>query len=142
MPRLADCTLPEGRAGLAYVFPSLEEQSCRELGGRPADGLVLLVRCTDELADGTPIRAEYAQWDTVSDAVARFSDEPDLTRSALPGVIVWLGTSEGRETAVGLFEDEPFSSTVQAPTPEQLDEALRTMTGARQPDEVRGEPIG
>lgn len=142
VPRLADCTRPEGPEGLAYVYPSLAEQSCREPEDRPAEGLVLLVRCTDELADGTRVRVEYAAWETVDDAAARFDAEPDLTRSELSGGIVWGGEVDGLPTAVGLFVAEPFSLTVLAPTPEQLDEALETITSTRSPDQLRGEPIG
>ena len=141
---LSECSQPEGRAGLEYVFPSMAGQDCRRINDFDAAGRLLLFQCFGTLADGTSIRINYSQWDAVGSAVEHY-DGKGLTRSEGAGVIGWSEESDGpdglRNAAFG-FDEEPFTASWYAPTPGQLTEALNSgVVSGRSVDEVRGEPV-
>jgi hypothetical protein len=133
------CTLPEGRAGLEYVFPSMANQSCSRLGASPAIGRTDLVQCRAYLDDGTEIKVNYSKWESVS--AGRDHYDGKLTRTSADGgaYYTWTGRAGRQYNAAGLFVTEPFSTSVYAPTEEDLALALGLLQG-RPPDQVRGGP--
>lgn len=139
--RLADCSQPDGQAGLRYVFPSLRGQSCQSSGGPTDIGLVLRFRCSDELNDGTQVTIDYSQWASVEDGVAHY-DGLRLTRADAADIYGWSGSSEGLPTAAFVYRSDPFSVSWSASTTEALSSALSTaVVEGRPPGEVRGDPI-
>lgn len=137
---LASCSLPDGAAGLAWVFPRLSEQAC----GQPtADGrgVVLLVLCSSTLADGSPIQLSYYQWSSVGAGID-FYEAQGLDRAVNDEFRSWTGQSGDTFTAVLLYLDAPFSETVTLPGGAQATDADIVSLQPRPAAQLRGAPVG
>jgi len=148
-PSVAACPRPQGQTGLGYVFPTLNGQSCTDLTTPQQRGMgrKLLIQCFDYLPDGTEIRINYSQWASVSAAYDHY-DAQGLTGSQVTadnGDVArydWTGVgSDGEYKGVMLYGQEPYSSSLYAPTSQARDEALATLVTGRPVDEVRGAPV-
>jgi len=147
---LAACSRPQGVAGLGYVFPTLNGQDCTDITTPEQRGMgrKLLLQCLDYLPDGTEIRINYSQWTSVSagfdhyetQGLARtqvYADNGDVSLFRWDGV----GT-DGEYKTAGLYGQEPYSSSVYAPSAAALQQALTTLVAGRPVDQVRGQPVG
>ena len=137
--QLAECSRPEGAAGLAWVFPNLAAQKC----GAPTQtgqGVVLRILCVDRLTDGTRVQVGYYQWRSVRAGTA-FYDGQGLTRADEGGFLRWTGGSGGTAKSAVLYDSAPFSIT--ATFPAGLDAAVDAeILVLGPPDQLRGEPVG
>jgi len=138
---VAECSRPQGTAGLEYVFPSMTRQSCMDRSGiGEAPGRKLLIQCFDTLPDGTQIKLNYSQWGAVNNAVQHYVGK-GMAQALGGGYYGFTGLAEdGQVNAAWLYQKEPYSVSVYAPTQSALDEALGTMVQSRPPDSVRGGP--
>ena len=137
---VSDCSLPSGRAGLEYVFPTISG-SCKDLGSSPSIRRTLLVQCNTSLADGTRVKLNYSQWESVGDARAHYDDKlPSL--GIVNGSYTWAGfpPGGGDYNIAGVYTNEPFSVSAYAPTQEDATDALVTLVRGQTADEVRGRP--
>jgi hypothetical protein len=141
--KVADCSRPDGPAGLAWVFPNLSGQKC----GAPTQtgpGVVLRILCTDRLADGTRVQIGYYQWQSVRAGIA-FYDGQGLTRADDGGFLRWTGASggpSGTAKSAALYGNAPFSLTVTLPGSVQSGAGDDRIFALRPPEQVRGEPAG
>jgi hypothetical protein len=138
--RVADCSRPDGAAGLAWVFPNLAGQKCGD-PTQTGPGVVLRVLCVDRLADGTRVQVGYYQWQSVRAGIA-FYEGQGLARADSGGVLRWTGASAGppdiAKTAA-LYGNAPFSLTVTLPAnaaPAADDDRIFAL---RPPEQLRGE---
>jgi hypothetical protein len=114
-------------------------QSCSGLGASPAIGRTLLVQCLAYLDDGTEIKINYSKWESVTAAQEHYDEKLTRTSAAGGAYFTWTGRAGRQYNAAGLFVTEPFSTSVYAPTEEDLTLALGLLQG-RPPDQVRGGP--
>ena len=138
--QLAQCSRPEGAAGLAWVFPNLAAQKC----GAPTQtgpGVVLRILCVARLADGTRVQVGYYQWRSVRAGIA-FYDGQGLTRSDEGGFVRWTGGS--RRTRPSPRSCTPARRSASRP-PSRAAQAAAVdaeILVLRPPDQLRGEPVG
>jgi hypothetical protein len=138
--QVSECTSPEGRAGLEYVFPSMAGQECSALGASPAIGRTALIQCYGYLDDGTKIKINYSVWDSVDYGIAHY-DGKGLVRADSPEVYGWTGRAGRQFNAAFIYTADPISASWYAPTAEGMGLALSTgVVEGRPAGEVRGEP--
>lgn len=139
-PTLADCTEPEGRRGIRWVFPSMRNALCT--AGR-VDRLQIW-NCYDDLDDGTVIRFNYSEWDSFASAAAHYRDPSyrgGFSETRLPdGRLRWFSYDQGKAQfkAAFLYEGDRWSVTIYADTEEQRAAAIRDLLVMRPADELRG----
>lgn len=144
--QLADCSRPEGEAGLRWVFPATAHERCAP-PTEAGDGAVLRMVCRHVTGAGARIQVGYFQWRSVGAAI-RFYDGQGLDRSEQtgPGGEVtgyqWSGTRGGVLKVVTLYGQEPYSSTGTMPTDTVLTADDLADFAARPAEEIRGEPVG
>jgi hypothetical protein len=142
------CPEPTGPAGLAWVFPSFDADSCTDLlAARPSPRLRQLYECEVDVA-GTPVTVDYAEWRSVADAVDYY-DSWGTRRVTIRGAggrplrFGWLDETPGGSYLGALaYTDAPYSVSLTAP-----DEATRTRAAhdairLRPTSELGGVPIG
>ena len=137
--RVANCSVPQGRAGLRYVFPGMRGQECSRLGASPTIDRTALVQCVAYLDDGTAIKINYSQWGSVASANDHYSGKLDSARGPR-GLQRWIGQVRGQYNGAQVYRDEPFSTSTYAPTEAALLEALGSVAQGRQPESIRGRP--
>jgi hypothetical protein len=136
--QVAQCSRPDGAAGLAWVFPNLASQKCGA-PTRTGPGVVLRILCVDRLADGTRVQVGYYQWQSVRDGIA-FYEGQGLTRSDDDSYHRWTGGSAGTAKSAVMYLQAPFSLTVTLPATAQLGQEPDPIFALRAPDQLRGEP--
>ena len=135
----AQCSRPDGEAGLAWVFPNLAAQKC----GAPTQtgaGVVLRILCVARLADGTRVQVGYYQWRSVRAGIA-FYDGQGLARADEGGFHRWTGASGQTGKSAVLYAQAPFSVTATFPGAQAaaVDAEILVLRPA---DQLRGEPVG
>jgi len=136
-PTVAECSLPEGAAGLAWLFPQVAGQQCRP--PKPAGaGVVLRLLCSTKLPDGTKVQLGYYQWESVPAADAYY-DAQALDRADGSGFHGWSAKIGERTKAAVLYADAPYSRTLVYRTASGGSAELQHIQ-PRPPDQVRGEP--
>jgi hypothetical protein len=134
-----DCSLPDGAAGLAWLFPQLPGQSCH--APRPGGhGVVVRLLCAARLSDGTTVRVGYYQWDSVAAADAYYGGQP-LRRVDSEGFHGWRATIGLRIKKAVLYADAPYSRTLLYRVSASGSPELKHLQ-PRSPERVRGEPVG
>lgn len=136
-PTVEACSMPDGPAGLAWVFPQLVGQQCRppKQGG---PGVVVRVLCSSTLPDGTKVQLGYYQWESVA-AGDDYYDAQALTRADTPGFHGWTATLGQRTKAAVLYADAPYSRTLVFRTNSAASPELQHLQ-PRPPDQLRGQP--
>ena len=137
-PRVEDCSLPDGAAGLAWVFPQLAGQQCRppRAGGGP--GVVVRVLCSAKLQDGTKVQLGFYQWESVAAGDAYY-DAQRLGRADTAGFHGWTTKIGKRTKSAVLYADAPYSRTLVFRTGSEFSPELQHLE-PRPPDQLRGEP--
>lgn len=138
--QVAQCSRPEGAAGLAWVFPRLADQKC----GAPTQagpGVALRILCVDRLADGTRVQVGYYQWQSVRAGIG-FYDGQGLSRSDEGEVHRWTGRSGDTVKSALLYAHAPFSLTVTLPAAAQDAPDAPALIAVRPPEQLRGVPAG
>jgi hypothetical protein len=132
--------MPDGAAGLAWVFPQLVGQQCRppRQGGDP--GVVIRVLCSATLPDGTTVQLGYYQWASVDAGVAYY-DAQGLARTDADGFHRWLARLGKRTKKAVLYADAPYSRTLVFRTRAAGSPELQHLQ-PRPPGRLRGEPAG
>ena len=142
--RVSDCAPPNGRPGLAWVFPSVSDQRCVVDTTQRAMSRVIALECRDVLADGTSILIDYIQWASVADAYSQFdsslSERADVPDRA--GQVVlhrWLGEVGNEYQAAQVYAHHPYSVTVHVASVEKLAPVVAEgLVRLRPATEVRG----
>ena len=136
----AQCTRPQGEAGMAWVFPNLAGQKC----GAPTQtgpGVALRILCVDRLSDGTRVQVGYYEWQSVRAGI-EFYDGQGLAHTEDGGFHRWTGGSADTAKSATLYANAPFSLTVTLPVASQGAPELADLLAVRPPDRLRGEPVG
>jgi len=138
-PTVEQCSMPEGAAGLAWVFPQLSGQQCRPpKQGR--SGAVVQVLCSATLPDGTTVKLGYYQWSSV-DAGLAYYDAQGLNRNDVNGFHGWAARLGNRTKKAVLYAEAPYSRTLMFRTAAADSPELQHLE-PRPPDRLRGEPVG
>ena len=136
---LEECSLPEGAAGLAWVFPQLSLSRCGE-PTRTGPGVEVRILCTARFSDGSRIQLGYYQWQSV-EAGVDFYEEQGLDPADAEGFHSWTGRDgSGTLKSALLYVDAPFSQTVTLPADARASEADLAALQRRPPEQVRGQP--
>jgi hypothetical protein len=130
--------MPEGAAGLAWLFPQLPGQQCRPPRQSGA-GVVVRVLCSTTLPDGTTVRVGYYQFDSVSAGDAYY-DVQGLNRHDDNGFHVWSARLGNRTKKAVLYAEAPYGRTLMFRTDSGDSSQLQHLQ-PRSPDRVRGEPM-
>ena len=141
--QVARCSLPDGAAGLAWVFPRLADQKCGA-ATQTGPGVVLRILCVDRLADGTRVQVGYYQWKSVRAGIAFYGGQ-GLDRSDEGELHRWTGSSDGpagTAKSALLYAHAPFSLTVTLPAAAQGAPDAGALLVVRPPEQLRGEPVG
>lgn len=136
---LEGCTVPEGAAGLAWLFPQLPGQTCRppKQAGR---GVVVRLLCSATLSDGTTVKAGYYQWDSVAAADDYYGGQR-LRRVDARGFHGWRARLGQRIKKAVVYADAPYSRTLIYRASASGTTELKHLQ-PRPPERVRGEPVG
>jgi hypothetical protein len=137
-PALDQCSMPEGAAGLAWLFPQLQGQQCRS-PRQIGSGVVVRVLCSATLPDGSTVRVGYYQVASVSAGDAYY-DVQGLNRHDDVGFHVWSARLGKRTKKAVLYADAPYGRTLMFRT-SASDSAQLQHLQPRSPDRVRGEPM-
>lgn len=137
------CSSPSGRRGLEWVFPSMATQECADLKARSGSPRVQLWECFATLSDGTPVRINYAQWDSVTQGYDHFSDflgrPVEVTnRFGELALYRWNGEVEGEHERAVIDARVPFSVAVFVSDPAQREPAFEQLVRLRPGDQFRG----
>ena len=134
------CSRPQGVAGLAYVFPNLSSQNCKDItGSGDAVGRKVLMQCFVSLPDGTPVKINYSQWTYVAAAREHYTGK-GMTEADGGSLYTFAGVArDGQPNHAWVYRKEPFSASLYAPDQAALDEAVATLINARPADQVRGQ---
>lgn len=138
-PGVESCPMPDGAAGLAWVFPQLAGQRCRP-PRQNGPGVVVRVLCSATLADGTKVQLGYYQWASVQDGLDYY-DAQGLARTDADGFHDWTTTLGKRTKTAVLYAEAPYSRTLVFRTRSADSPELQHLQ-PRQPDRLRGEPVG
>jgi hypothetical protein len=133
------CSLPEGAAGLAWLFPQLPGQICRP-PKQAGHGVVVRVLCSATLSDGSTVKAGYYQWESVAAADDYYDGQP-LRRVDSEGFHGWRAVLGRRIKKAVLYADAPYSRTLMYRTSASGTPELQHLQ-PRAPEHVRGEPVG
>ena len=142
--RLGLCGNPTGQRGLAWVFPSMEQQDCGDKPGpgQSRMGRLTLIECFDTLSDGSRVRINYSHWSSVGVGRGHYDrdgmDRTDLTDRSGNRLYRWLGVDEGEYKAAQLYALEPYSVALYVSRPDQRLNALNSLVVMRPVNELRG----
>ncbi len=132
---LAECTAPDGRAGLRWVFPSFrrDADSCREIR-RPARGRERPTEFTcSVIVDQRPVTIVYSVRTSTTEGLAflerSYGTEPVVDGDRL--VFTADEPGEGRYRVTVAYAEHPYSVTVEAPAPDVRDTALAELVELR-----------
>lgn len=137
---LAECTMPSGKEGLAYVFPSMKYagSSCGRPISSPDIGRIAMVQCVTYLDDGSRIKVNYSKWRSVGAAREHYSGKLDVELGA-DGVDVYSGWVKDftEFNYAYVYSDYPFSASAYGASETDVQNAGARFVGVG-PDEVKG----
>jgi hypothetical protein len=146
--RLSLCGLPQGVAGLRYVFPSLAVEGdgrCHR-SAQPSIGYdtVLSWTCFDH-ADGQPVTITYDQVSNLRQAKHWFETAyVNGSRHNLPGPhggrVVWFDGDSQPAKATGMYNQFPYAVSVWAPTRQAAKAAWAHIVQLRPSRTIKGSP--
>jgi hypothetical protein len=138
-PTVEECSMPDGPAGLAWVFPQLPGQQCKPPTS-VGNGVVVRVLCQATLPDGSAVRLGYFQWESVDAAVAYY-DGQGLGRNDVGSFHGWTARLGNRTKKAVVYGEAPYSRTLMFQTASADSPELQHLD-PRPPDQLRGEPTG
>ncbi|MCW2797578.1 hypothetical protein [Nocardioides sp.] len=144
---LDGCAEPNGAAGLAWVFPSLDPAACtNQLAAAPVPQLRQLYECRARAA-GQDVNITYVEWRSVADALNYF-DAKSPRRVTIRGPrgrplrFSWVYvTPPGDYTGALSYTDAPFSVVVRAPDAASRSAAEHDLIRLRRTAELTGVPL-
>lgn len=147
-----DCTVPSGRKGLRWVFPSFRpaEQDCRNLVAENPDATrPAMFECTERL-EGREVHLVYSEVRGLEQATQylgrRYDQEPREidTDDGGTGWLRWTGRRprlDGTHRLEQMYADHPFSVEVRAETVRLRDRGITELVEMRPPGEVLVRPV-
>jgi hypothetical protein len=142
-----ECPTLNGVAGLTWVFPSLDPQSCTDrLATDPSPRLRQVYECEVEVA-GSRVTVDYVEWRSIADALDYY-DAWGTRRVSIRGAggrplrFGWLLTTPGGSYVGALaYTDAPYSVSVTAPDAATRTRAAHRAIRLRSTAQLTGVPI-